>query len=86
MLEFIVGVSVGLIVGFVFGLIQYTPIELICNRWIHRNDLLPMAFGCNLDGLGMDYNVKRRKYLWVFKESDWSYRRRCLEVMRRVGQ
>lgn len=43
----------------------------------NRNRLnIAKAKGLHLDVIGGMASVKRRHYWWIFKESNWSYRRR----------
>lgn len=49
-----------------------------------ESDMPQQAKGKTLDQLAVQWDVKRKTYFWIFKESDKKFRARLLKLMRGI--
>lgn len=49
-----------------------------------ESDMPQQAKGKTLDQLALQWDMKRKRYLWIFKESDKKFRARIIKVMRGI--
>jgi hypothetical protein len=68
--------------GTVFGIFGFYYFEMIYNRVRNHNSVFPIACGTSMDLIGEQHGVERRRYFWILRESDASYRKRVIKKAR----